>query len=199
MGVKLLALGTRPPGLGPNTHAMDQVDSTIHRLGALVTARCRDAADLVRFVAHHGRGAGLVDTLDVYDHGGLGKQRLGSEILFESSDDRCDRMVGWQTAEALDPHLSAVAQVRLLGCVTAGDGLARGRLLLIKLARELGASRVVFGTLAKIDATHFTEAGFRPELEKSFLFSSLAALDGSAPSREERRAHIKEVSSKGCP
>lgn len=177
---------------------MDEVDEAVRRLGSLIVARCDTPNDLVELVAHHGRGRGRVGRLDIFDHGAPGEQHLGDRVLFRSGPSICTPLEGANIAQALQPHLSDVAQVRLLGCLTAIAPGNEGRFLLWKLARILEGNRVVFGTICEIDVAHFGRNGFEDVLGKSVLFSSLAAIDGRAPTRPCREDHLDELSTVMC-
>ncbi len=194
MGLHILAIG-RPntTGTGPMTNVVDRARDRVHGLGSLVLARCRDESDLLKAVAHHGRSESRIDILDIFDHGGPGVQNLGGDVLFSSDGSRSSKLVGESAAINMRPHLSDVAQIRLLGCLTTGGDGVKGRFLLLKLARALGGNRVVFGTIEKIDHKSFGPDGFPPEMNDSFLFSSFAALDGLAPDSGTRVDHINET------
>lgn len=198
MSRHLLAIGRRAPGATIDDFLMNEVDERVSRLGGLVVARCDRPSDLVQLVSYHGEGRGLVDRLDIFDHGGPGLQLLGDGVLFRSADTVCAPFVGQDIAEALRPHLSEVAQVRLLGCLTANALSDEGRLLLINLSKVLGGHRVVFGTIDKVDGNDFGPGGFDSLQEPALLFSSLAALDGVAPTRAARDAQLAGLSTVLC-
>jgi len=155
---------------------------------------------------------GPLDILDVVSHGHPGKIWLGTPVLFSSTDMVEDRLENYEIAARLAPLLADTAQVRLLGCNTARSSpapkrrpilqpraprgcdddsrsMTAGQLLLVKLAAELGGRRVVFGTIAAVNADRFTVGyGFAGEL--SDLYSSLAALDRGPVSDDERSSNI---------
>jgi hypothetical protein len=130
----------------------------------------------------------LIDVLDIYYHGAPGRLCLGGlsstderHVLFASDNDDLE-MRGASIARDLRYKLAPPAHVRLLGCRT-GIGPA-GRRLLVKLAYELGESRVAFAPIFDIDPGHFGSLG--NFTTPSVLFSSLGALDREAPSAHER-------------
>ena len=126
-----------------------------------------------------------IELLDIYYHGAPGRIALGGvdqeHVLF-ASDEGSRELVGATIARALGALLRPTAQVRILGC--RGAVGTRGRMLLIKLAHELGASRVVLAPILDIIPNHFGSRGTFTTPE--YLFSSLGALDREAPSKHER-------------
>lgn len=149
-----------------------------------VYATCSDPQQLASTVERV--GGRDIDLLDIYYHGGEGALWLGGGTdrhrLF-ASDATSSVLLGAAYAHALQPLLRPFARVRLLGCVV-GVG-AKGRMLLLKLAYELGASRVAFAPILDIIPGHFsTETG--RFTTPGYLFSSLGALDREAPSKDER-------------
>jgi Domain of unknown function (DUF4347) len=149
--------------------------------------RCSTKKQLVELVELASRKR-PIDLLDIYYHGSEGTMYIGGRgaqltRLFWS-DESLHRMEGWKCAERLAHHLSKTAQVRLLGCMTAAD--LAGRMLLFKLARELGEHRTVLGTISDVIPAHFNPKSGLFEYEP-LLFSSHACLDGIAPSLDDRR------------
>jgi hypothetical protein len=132
-----------------------------------------------------------VDRLDIVDHGGPGYQLLGAEVLFASDDDPGSPLENaWLIAE-LRGKLVETAQVRLLGCSTAGERSHEGRLLLVKLALLLNAeparpARIAYGTITGVEIDDFGPDGLSAAAGRTMLFSSDAALDSLPPGYEER-------------
>ncbi len=156
--------------------------------------RCSSPRDLIALVDDAVSRSGLLDVLDLFDHGTAGLQAMGDSLLWASDFDPDSELANEPIARALDRYLSPFAYVRLLGCRTALDGSMRsGRMLLIKLARALGKHRVVFGTNDSIYQNAFDEQGFRTDQEMRFLYSSLAAIDGPAPDIDSRMARIMKI------
>jgi hypothetical protein len=147
MLLKVVAIGERPltrltriSDLDINLVADGMDASDVHVL------RCRRPADLLEKLARLG-ARGRVARLDVFDHGAEGMQMLGEDALFASDSFAGTALVGDELARQLAPYLTETAHVRLLGRAT-GDGAA-GRQLLRKLARALGANRIVSGTVER--------------------------------------------------
>ncbi|CAN5268904.1 hypothetical protein BH11MYX1_BH11MYX1_12320 [soil metagenome] len=156
--------------------------------------RCRSPRELIEVVDAAVARRGLLDILDLFDHGTPGLQAMGDAVLFASDLDPDSDLENVEIARPLGRYLKPFGYVRLLGCRTALESTTRsGRLLLIKLARALGAHRVVFGTNDTIYQTAFDEEGFLTTQELRFLFSSLAAIDGPAPEIEARMASILKI------
>jgi hypothetical protein len=159
-------------------------------------ARCTTPAELVRIVQTYAHHHGLIDILDLYYHGTNGLQAMGDDVLFESDADPDSDIANVEIARALADSLTPRAFVRLLGCKTALEGqLSKrsGRFLLVKLARELGERRVVFGTNSTIFNLAFDQHGFRRDQEIRYLYSSLAAIDGPCPDDTTRLANIGAI------
>jgi hypothetical protein len=119
---------------------------------------------------------------------------MGSSILFHSDNDPGSVMYGISIAKQITDYLTNTAHIRLLGCSTAQELNplhCEGRLLLLKLARELGAYRTVFGTLAAVGVTDFGPRGLKQNVETERLFSSHAALDWHSPSYHARLVNIE--------
>lgn len=141
---------------------------------------------------------GSIERLDICDHGGPGFQQLGGAILFGSDLDPESPLHNTELAIAMRAKLTPTAQVRLLGCDTAGKGSRRreGRLMLLKLARLLNektdprASRIVFGTISGIQPSDFDEHGLLHASALTLLYSSYSALDQDAPDYEKRLGHV---------
>ena len=109
--------------------------------------RCQDPDDVV-YLARlwKNRGKAIV-RLDLYGHGDGGRFKLGDRLLFASDG------TGYPLARRLGPKLAGDAEVRLLGCDTAGASfLTRlsGKTLLADLQRILGRRRRVLGTLGPL-------------------------------------------------
>jgi len=183
---------------------LDEVSAAATPTASFHIERCEAPMELPDLVASVARRSGELDVLDLYDHGDVGRIRMGSDILFRSDASPDTLLIGGDIAAALGPSLRETAHVRLLGCrttaatgsVTSAPALA-GRLLLLKLARALGGHRVAFGTITSIQRSDFSRLGFRCELETMRLFSSLAALDQLPPSYQERGRSVDTMASCG--
>lgn len=207
--MRVLIIGKPPRNSAINAALMNDVSNTVKGQGVHVHS-CQNRAELLSVAQRLGEGAGKISMLDIFDHGRPGEQHLGDEILFESRADPCAPLIGENVARALVPHLSDTAQVRLLGCRTAEEEKQRttrnvfnaegdsGRMLLVKLALLLGGHRIVFGTIGPINLADFDAQGFLVSQERGCLFSSAAALDGAAPSVEDRVKHLGELSKVLC-
>lgn len=195
MSVRLLVAGRRPDGTELGDSDQDEVSARAIQTGAFQVRRCDAPRDLVEtceaIAVHHGK----ISVLDIYDHGNVGRIRLGSDVLFASDDSPHTELVGRSIATSLSPFLEDTAQVRLLGCLTAGPDTTAlaGRLLLIKLARALGGRRITFGTIITLERGDFSRYGLRRELEDLRLFSSLAAIDGAPPTIDDRAKNLETV------
>lgn len=181
--------------------AIEQVKTSDVRL-----ARAGSLVEFLAAVAQLRNRYGLLDLLDVIDHGRPGVQMIGRDVLFASDADFCSPLRGQLSACAIAGHLSPFAHVRLLGCVVATDDdadattPAAGRLVLYKTARALGERRTVFGTLRPTNSGDFADVGYLlPTLENEILFSSLAALDGDPPSHKVRRPALGWLRGERCP
>ena len=174
--------------IGVKSKTDDVLDGVASALGSgngmdFCVRRCASPGELPELVATVAKQYGQIEVLELFDHGDRGLIRMGKGDLFKSDDDPSTPLLNWEIARKLSCSLSRVAHVRLLGCDTTGakkSPLAygdEGRLLLLKLQQELQAERVVFGTLAEIDAGRFDENGFTSDI--ALLYSSLAALDFS--------------------
>lgn len=127
-----------------------------------------------------------ISILDIYYHGAPGTISLGryngaTQVLFASDKSENTRLTGYELVDPLRKYLAPSAHVRLLGCNTAVG--SRGRMLIYKLASEIGAGCVVSGTIGNLERRHFRAGRFVCE---SLLFSSLAAIDGEAPTWDRR-------------
>lgn len=145
-------------------------------------ATCSDPGELEGIVE---ATRGDIDLLDIYYHGKKGTMFLGGtkpkHVLFASKADSSP-LQGAEYAHALQPYLRPNAHVRLLGCVVGKR--TEGRMLLHKLAYELGGARVAFAPIGDIIPSHFNLDGRFTTPE--YLFSSLGALDREAPTKDER-------------
>ena len=146
---------------------------------------CDSPEKLVRIVREIGAKHGLIDTLDLYDHGAGGVLQMGNGLLFDYRD-----ASGLAIAAQLRPLLAKGARLRLLGCDTAaGEG---GRELLMKLHETFEGEVTIFGTIASITLSQFDELGFRRKhYEDLYLYSSWEAIRANdtaqiAPTFEER-------------
>lgn len=196
MSIRLLVAGRRSGDSSLSDQDMDDVSRTFHSTVTHVLARCDTPGDLVHVVQSVAAEHGPIGVLDLYDHGGPGHLWLGDAWVFASDDDPSSELLGRPIASAIATHLEDTAHVRLLGCQTGTD--TASRLLLVKLARALGGHRTAFGTITMVDTIHFSSFGFRPGLEDSFLFSSLAALDGPSSGITAREASLADVRPLQC-
>lgn len=142
-----------------------------------------------------------IERLDICDHGGPGFIHLGDELLFRSDRDPESPLENTKLAIEIRDKLSLTAQVRLLGCDTAG-GYGRqleGRLLLLKLARLLNeetaprANRIVFGAITGVQPNDFDAHGLRRASELTLLYSSYTALDCDAPDADTRLDQVADL------
>jgi len=141
---------------------------------------------------------GSIDRLDICDHGGPGFLTLGGAVLFRSDRDPESPLENTELVIAMRRKLTPTAQVRLLGCETAGTGKRRreGRLMLLKLARLLNektaprANRIVFGTITGVQPSDFDEHGLLHTSALTLLYSSYSALDHDAPEYEKRLGQV---------
>ena len=177
-----MIVGARQDGQGGDQefHEILAVLSAAPKTPDFIFAASSHPNELATSVA---QARGGVDLLDIYYHGREGTMFLGGtspdHVLF-ASDATSATLVGQRYARALLPLLAPNAHVRLLGC---GVGTyPEGRMLLIKLAYELGG-RVAFAPIQKVLPGHFRHGRFA---QPSILFSSLGALDRHAPTPRER-------------
>lgn len=153
---------------------------------------CNSPAELAAILGAQRDGS--IDRLDLCDHGGPGFIHLGERLLFASDRDPESPLENTELAIGMRRKLTATAQVRLLGCDTAGRWGRRreGRLLLLKLARLLNeqteprANRIVFGTITGVQPSDFDEHGLLHASELTLLYSSYCALDTDAPTYDAR-------------
>lgn len=193
MSIRLFVAGRRPAGSEVGDADMDEVSKQLVQTDAFHTRRCDAPLDLLEICEAVAVRHGKIGILDVYDHGNAGRMRLGNNILFASDENPHSELVGRAIASALSPFLDDTAHVRLLGCITAAPEAKAGRLLLIKLARALGGRRIAFGTIMPLIRGNFSRYGLRRELEELRLFSSLAAIDGDAPTPGTRAGNLEDV------
>jgi Domain of unknown function (DUF4347) len=130
---------------------------------------------------------GRIDRLDIVEHGKWGAIAMGDRCLWQSDADPLSPLAGSDAALTLAPLLSDTAQVRLLGCVTGAA--AAGRMLLVKLQQALGGHRVVYGAIDRLQPSNFQGGRLKPSAEATLLFTSAAAIDGEAPTFEDRLDH----------
>jgi Domain of unknown function (DUF4347) len=185
--VHLMVIGRRPP-----EHAMPD-DGLIEAVTEIVTKqpelpettffvrRCRFPRDLVQIVRRVALEHGRIDSLDLYDHGSPGKQRMGQDILFNSEEKNLD------IATALRPLLAEHARLRLLGCDTAWGMNGRKMLLDVRNALDPDHRVIVYGTIALVAASEFGITGFvRKHLEEQYLVSSTEVQNQRARTYDER-------------
>jgi hypothetical protein len=160
---------------------------------------CESPAELAALLLAQPDGS--LDRLDICDHGGPGFLSLGDAVLFSSDRDPESPLSNTELVIAMRKKLTPTAQVRLLGCETAGTGKRRreGRLMLLKLARLLNeqteprANRIVFGTITGVQPSDFDEHGLLHASALTLLYSSYSALDHDAPDYEKRLGHVADL------
>lgn len=146
-----------------------------------IVRRCCHPQDLVQIVRRVAIEHGKIDTLDLYDHGAPGRQRMGREILFNGAGLNLD------IARETRPLLAEHARVRLLGCETAWGDRGRKMLLDLRDAFDKNQGVVVYGTIALVDVSEFGEVGFkRKHLEEIYLVSSTEVRDEKVRTLDER-------------
>lgn len=168
---------------GSGDSEADDVLATVEPEGAFRVARCGSPGELIRTVATAALAGGVIDTLDLFAHGGPGHLWMGNEVLFEHGGG------GLPMARWLRPYLTPDARVRLLGCKTALGEEGRG--LLLGLQREIGGGIVVYGTVTRVTVEEFHERGFDEDLSALFLFSSTEAVTRPAPDLTGRALEIQ--------
>jgi len=164
-------------------------DPMTEAVAAIVTAapavRCDSPQALVALVAQAVQDqGGLLDRLDLFDHGREGRLRMGDPVLFEYPVGG-GAVTGSGLAQQLKPYLAEGAEVRLLGCKTGAA--EEGRQLLLQLAEIFGAQRVVYGGLGYIYTLGFDTHGFLDVLICPYLYSSTEAKKGPAPASSDNR------------
>jgi len=199
---KLLVIG-QPAAADPN--AIQELVANKVANGRMIVARCGRPDELPAIVEGVSRAEGPIDTLELFDHGGPGVLKMGSATLFRSDARPDTRLEGFEIARRIAPFLTSNAQIRLVGCHTAGlaaderEALVlgqEGRYLLLKLALELGAHRIVSGTIQATDDDNFDRSGFIGDT--AYLYSSLAALDYPPPDETRRDNSIAELLKDYC-
>jgi len=194
MTTRLLIIGqySRPDSV------LDPVADKVSRSVTTVIRRCSAPEEVVAIADEVRRGFGLIDVLDVFDHGRTGVQHLGGSVLFESDEHPHSSWRGSDIARRLVPYLAPTARLRLLGCDTAQLKVPRaGRYLLLKLAKALGGERFALGTIAEIDADDFDDDGFIQRKEVELMFSSYAALDRDVPCYDEHLLNLGKYWTEG--
>ena len=82
--------------------------------------RCNSAYDLIRAVNAHYKAGQAIDVLDIVGHGRRGRIRLGTDVLFSSTNDPNGLTIAHRDIlPALNKCLAPNAQLRLLGCSVA--------------------------------------------------------------------------------
>lgn len=204
---KVLIIGERPNGITPVPFPDTLTDVEIDRIAAThqsgtaysSVVRCDGADNLLQALEVIVEHKGLIDILDILDHGAPGGILLGKEILFQCGQEDLNvspssngsgtlkLLHGSKVAPKLNRFLADTAQVRLLGCDTALD--ESGRQLLLWLAQLIGGNRVVMGTIDRVYEKDFDpRQGFA--LEREILYSSMAALDGPAGDQQMRNKNL---------
>lgn len=82
--------------------------------------RCKNPHDLIRAVTAHYKAGQAIDVLDIVGHGRRGLIRLGTDVLFSSTNDPNGLTIAHRDIlPALNKCLAPNAQLRLLGCSVA--------------------------------------------------------------------------------
>lgn len=123
--------------------------------------RCQDPGELLFLVRRWHRRGRSIARLDLHGHGAGGEFKLGDGLLFSSDG------TGYGVAAKLGPLLARGAQLRLLGCRTATEGLWRrgdgarrsGEALLRELEARLRGGRTVWGTTDDLGPRHLAGDG----------------------------------------
>jgi hypothetical protein len=195
VAIHLFVVGKEEPFGGPCKKALERAKEIENEF---LVRTCNSPTELLGVVREAVLLTGQrISTLDIFDHGAQGVQKLGNEVLFAASSppDPAALKSGAEIARRLSLFLTPDARVRLLGCKTALG--ATGQTLLLSLQREIGAAVVVFGTNALADAAEetpgftmdpgeFGARGFKALKEDEWLFSSTEARDRQAPDQEAR-------------
>ncbi|MEW5743535.1 MAG: hypothetical protein AB1938_31780 [Myxococcota bacterium] len=136
-----------------------------------VVERCQDPDDVL-YLARlwKGRGYAIV-RLDLHGHGAGGEFKLGDGLLFASDG------TGYELARELGPTLAPKADVRLLGCRTATEGVfakadgkkRSGAKLLRDLTRLLGGGRRVWGTTGYLGPRDLEASGLSRRASRRLL------------------------------
>lgn len=185
MGIHLLVIGERPDkGRLVDDEYIDEVAAVVTQEpetpeSTFLVRRCSHPNELIALVRRAVVDASArVDTLDLFDHGSPGRQRMGTDILFDS------KRRNLAIARELRPFLSDRAKVRLLGCETAWGVKGRDMLLDLQDALDRHLSVVVHGTIAPVTAAEFDKGGFS---EKYFDEIYLV------PSTEVHRDRVRSI------
>lgn len=191
MSIHVLVVGHRPVDKKkPNDSEIDAIGALVDKYAfpksqVFFVESCEAPEQLVPILRTITLLHGLIDTLDLYDHGAGGSLLMGNALLFHSSN-----AAGLARAAELRPFLAKGARLRLLGCDTArGEG---GQTLLIRLHEVFDGDVTIYGTIAGITLSQFDEYGFRRKyFEELYLYSSLEArrdapLQKVAPTFDER-------------
>ena len=132
--------------------------------------RCDSPGVLVQTLRRIAVDHGQIDTLDLFDHGGAGKLRMGNDLLFNGESNG-----GFSIAEELRDLIVHGGRMRLLGCNTALG--VKGRNLLVRLHNIFDGHVTVFGTIAGTTIGQFDRHGFRKKyIEEFYLYSSEDAI-----------------------
>jgi Domain of unknown function (DUF4347) len=177
--------------VGPD---FDQVADTVGSGGVWVVRPCSSVEDFDTILQAQPENS--IERLDIVSHGGEGHINMGDGIpLFKAAETRATPLVhGEDLATRIRAKLTPAAQIRLLGCKTAGAwyGAPVGRFLLLRLAAlfnpasEPGSNRVVFGTIDGVEPGDFSPQGLKRQREISLLYSSYAAIDYDCPTVDIR-------------
>lgn len=199
-GLHVLVIGRQ---LSPkdNDQILEDFYDRVRLLNVFTIARCDDPHSLARVVreAVQKQAApehNLITTLDLFDHGGPGRMRMGNEMLsLHHFNGGPKAEPSGQSAEDLRDYLAPDARVRLLGCNTAcGE---EGRQLLLDLHAWLNQNgstdRLAYGAIYNVRPDRIFDAHGRFNSDEAvYLFSSREAQARVAPSIEERIKEIEE-------
>jgi hypothetical protein len=194
MGIHLMVIGRRPPKYRMfDDEYIEEVAGVVTRTretrdSAFLVRRCthpRELVQIVRRVAvEHGA---RIDTLDLFDHGAPGLQRMGRDILFD------DAKKNLAIASELRQLLSEHARLRLLGCETAWGTNGRNMLLDLQEALDVRHSVVVYGSIAPITVAEFGAQGFEGKyFEEICLVSSTEVRRDKVRTLKERSSERRE-------
>jgi Domain of unknown function (DUF4347) len=189
-GLHVLIIGRRDP-ISDDDLVLEDLYARVQHSTAVAVARCDDPALLIGIVQTlverpaAATERNLIATLDLFDHGGEGRMRLGKRRLSLGQTKGGPAVEPIERAAGdLRDYLTPDARVRLLGCETA-CGL-KGQQLLLGLhawLNEGGATeRLAYGALYSIKPESvFDDQGRFDADESIYLFSSREAEAGVAP------------------
>lgn len=195
MSIHVLVVGHRPSNQKrPNDSEIDAICALAKKYAfplsqVFFVESCETPDELVPMLRTITLEHGLIDTLDLYDHGTGGSLLMGKQLLFHGAN----ALTVTRAAE-LRPFLAKGARLRLLGCDTARG--QTGQALLMRLHEVFEGDVTIYGTIAAITFSQFDEYGFRRKyFEELYLYSSHdarrdALLQKLAPTFDERDKEI---------